>query len=193
MKSKNRKSKVDLLPRELKDKLNEMLRSGEMVQTDIVKAINALIDEKGLSADNKLSQSGFNRYAKRMHDIGSKISQAREVAEVWTAKLGNAPTTDISKLLQEFVKTMAFETSMTMMDNAEERKEPIPPKALNQLALVVQRIEQAALTSLKREKEIKQAFAKEIANETEIIVTSAGLTADKVSEIKAKILGIAQK
>ena len=40
----------------------------------------------------------------------------------------------------------------------------VEPKALNQLALVMQRVEKAASDSLKREKAIRQAFAEEAAN-----------------------------
>jgi hypothetical protein len=159
-KKKNRRSKVELLPLEIRDQLNRMIRDGEMLQIDIVDAVNKLIASKGLPDDQQLSKSGFNRYAKRMEDIGAKIRQSREVAEVWTAKLGSAPTSDVGKLLQEVVRTLAFETSMNM---AEEGK-PAEPKAISQLALAIQRVEQAAMASHKRETEIRKAFATEAAN-----------------------------
>ncbi|MGK3350551.1 phage protein Gp27 family protein, partial [Escherichia coli] len=69
---------------------------------------------------------GLNRYASRMEKVGAKIRASREMAEVWAAKLGSAPTSDVGKLLMEFVKTLAFETSMSM---AEDDK-PVAPKAL---------------------------------------------------------------
>ncbi|MBO0216914.1 DUF3486 family protein, partial [Vibrio sp. Vb2880] len=69
--------------------------------------------------------------------------------------------------------------------------EVIPPKALNQLALVVQRIEQASMTSHKVEKEIRAAYAAEAAEKTEAVAKKAGLTADTVKMLKAELLGIA--
>ncbi len=88
-----------------------------------------------------------------MEEAGSRMAQAREVAEVWTSKLGQAPTSEVGKLLQEFVRTMAFETSMKMMDASDgEDGKMIDPKSLGQLALVIQRVEQAAMTSHKVEK-----------------------------------------
>ena len=118
------------------------------------------------------------------------MAQAREVAEVWTAKLGQAPTSEVGKLLQEFVRTMAFETSMKMMDASEgEEGKMIDPKSLGQLALVIQRVEQAAMTSQKVEKEIRSAFAAEVAAKTEKIVRQAGLTAETAADIKRMILG----
>ncbi|NOI14824.1 DUF3486 family protein [Vibrio hepatarius] len=190
-KSTNRKSKVNLLPEEIRDSLNEFIRSGSMTQEAIREEVNKMIDEAGLPEDAKLSRTGFNRYAKRMADMGARLRQSREVAEVWISKLGEAPTSDVGKLLQEFVRTMAFETSMKLMESAEQDGEVIAPKALNQLALVVQRIEQAAMTSHKVEKEIRKAFAEEMADKTEQVAKKAGLTSETVKMLKAELLGIA--
>ena len=188
----NRKSKVELLPEDIRNTLNIFIRSGNMTQKDILEAVNQMIDEAGLPDDAKLSRTGFNRYAKRMEDLGQRLRQSREVAEVWVSKLGEAPTSDVGKLLQEFVRTMAFDTSMKMMEQSEgEEGEVISPKALGQLALVVQRIETAAMSSMKREKEIRAAYAAEAAEKTEAVAKKAGLTAETVKMLKAELLGIA--
>ena len=188
--SSNRKSKIDLLPPEIRQTLNAFIRSGDMMQKDILKAVHEMCDEAGLPSVAKPGRTSFNRYAQRMEETGQRLRQSREVAEVWTAKLGDAPTSDVGKLLQEFVRTMAFETSMHMMDESNEGK-AIPPKALAQLALVIQRIEQASMISHKVEKEIRAAFAKEVADQTEKIMKKAGITSDTVADIKKEILGIA--
>jgi len=188
--AKNRKSKVELLPEEIRAAIGALIRSGDMTQKDILAAVNEMIDEAGLPADAKISRTSFNRYAQKMENRGARIREAREVAEVWTTKLGDAPVSEVGKLLQEFVRTMAFETSMHMMDEAENGGEPIPPKALGQLALVVQRIEQASMTSHKVEKEIRKAFAEQAAAATDKVAKSAGLTAEAVNLLKAEILGI---
>ncbi|HDL0289763.1 TPA: DUF3486 family protein, partial [Escherichia coli] len=93
---------------------------------------------------------------------------------------------DVGKLLMEFVKTLAFETSMSM---AEDDK-PVAPKALGQLALVAQRLEAAAMTSHKREKAIRDAFAQEMAEKTEELVRTGGLSGGAADTIKRDILGI---
>ncbi|MBJ6973220.1 DUF3486 family protein [Vibrio cholerae] len=188
----NRKSKVELLPEEIRNTLNVFIRSGNMTQKDILEAVNQMIDDAGLGDDAKLSRTGFNRYAKRMEEMGQRLRQSREVAEVWVSKLGEAPTSDVGKLLQEFVRTMAFDTSMKMMEQSDgEDGEVISPKALGQLALVVQRIETAAMTSMKREKEIRAAFAAEAAEAVERIIKQAGISLETAEEITDKILGIA--
>ena len=185
--TRGRPSKIDLLPAIIRDELHRLLRDKRHTQGDIKAAVNELIDEHGLGDDMKLSRTGLNRYASRMEEIGSKIRQSREVAEVWCAKLGDAPTSDVGKLLQEVVRTLAFETSMLMSETGKAAE----PKAISQLALAIQRVEQAAMASHKREKEIRAAFATEAADVADKAVKSAGLSAEKAREIKRQILGIA--
>ena len=186
-KKRNRRSKVQMLPEQLKAELDQMLRDGRLSQQEVLDVINQQIESNGLPEDAKISQSGLSRYATRMEKIGAKIRQSREVAEVWTAKLGNQPTSEVGKLLQEVVRTMAFDTSMHM----SESEEPIEPKALSQMALAIQRVEQAAMTSHKREKEIRKAFAEEAAAAAEEVAHAQGLTREGITAIKAQILGIA--
>lgn len=186
-KKRNRRSKVQMLPEQLKTELDAMLRDGRLSQQEVLDVINRQIESSGLPEDAKISQSGLSRYATRMEKIGAKIRQSREVAEVWTAKLGNQPTSEVGKLLQEVVRTMAFDTSMHM----SESEEPIEPKALSQMALAIQRVEQAAMTSHKREKEIRKAFAEEAAAAAEEVAHAQGLTREGITAIKAQILGIA--
>ncbi|MET5233184.1 DUF3486 family protein [Serratia marcescens] len=185
--TRGRPSKVDLLPEAIRDALHQMLRDKRHTQEEIREAINTLIDQHELPDDMQLSRTGLNRYASRMEAIGSKIRASREMAEVWAAKLGSAPTSDVGKLLMEFVKTLAFETTMTL----SEGDDPVAPKALGQLALVAQRIEAAQMVSHKREKEIRQAFAEEAAAAAEKITKQAGLTAETAATIRREILGIA--
>ncbi|MGL5763195.1 MAG: DUF3486 family protein [Plesiomonas shigelloides] len=192
VKKKNTKSKIQQLPDDIRSQLSAMLRSGSMQQKDILAEVNQLIVDAGLPPEEQISRTGLNRFAKRMEEAGSRMAQAREVAEVWTAKLGQAPTSEVGKLLQEFVRTMAFETSMKMMDASEgEDGKMVDPKSLGQLALVIQRVEQAAMTSHKVEKEIRAAFAEEAAAKAEQIVKRAGLTAETATQIKQQILGLA--
>ncbi|HDQ5867534.1 TPA: DUF3486 family protein, partial [Shigella flexneri] len=128
--TRGRLSKVDLLPDSIREQLHQMLREKRHTQEEIREAINALIDEHNLPGGMQLSRTGLNRYASRMEKVGAKIRASREMAEVWAAKLGSAPTLDVGRLLMEFVKTLAFETSMSMTEDDK----PVAPKALGQLA-----------------------------------------------------------
>ncbi|CAM3279459.1 putative Mu-like prophage FluMu protein gp27 [Xenorhabdus nematophila AN6/1] len=185
--TRGRPSKIDLLPVSIRDELHQLLRDKRHTQADIRAAVNDLIDSAGLPDDLKISRTGLNRYASRMETLGARIREGREIADVWVSRLGSAPTSDVGKLLQEFVKSLAFETSMKLA----ESEDVVEPKALSQLALVAARIEQAAMTSTKREKEIRAAFAAEAAEQAEKIVRQAGLTTEAAADIRRQILGIA--
>ncbi|KFB94614.1 hypothetical protein GTGU_04717, partial [Trabulsiella guamensis ATCC 49490] len=174
--TRGRPSKIDLLPESIRDQLHQMLRDKRHTQEEIRDAINELIDSHNLPEDMQLSRTGLNRYASRMEQFGAKIRASREMAEIWAAKLGSAPTSDVGKLLLEFVKTLAFETSMSLSEG-----DVVEPKALGQLALVAHRLESAAMVSHKREKEILQEFAREAAEKAEIIATKAGLSSESAA------------
>ena len=152
--------------------------------------MNQLILEAGLPPEEQISRTGLNRYSKQVEAAGSRIAKAREMAEVLTSKLGDAPTSQIGNLMAENMKTMAWETSMALME-ATEDGEMIDIKQFNQLALAYQRISQSSILNQKLEKEIRAAFAAEAANAAEKIVKSAGLTAETAAQIKQQILGIA--
>lgn len=97
--TRGRPSKIDLLPDGVRDQLHQMLREKRHTQEEIREAINELIDGHNLPEDMKLSRTGLNRYASRMEEFGAKIRASREMAEIWAAKLGSAPTSDVGKLL----------------------------------------------------------------------------------------------
>ncbi|GKX57625.1 hypothetical protein SOASR030_37370 [Leminorella grimontii] len=184
--TRGRPSKIDLLPDVIRDELHRLLRDKRNTQEDIRDAVNELIDAHGLSDEHKLSRTGLNRYASRMEEIGERIRQAREVSEMWVAKLGDAPTSDVGKMVQELVRTLAYDTTLKL----SEGRETVSPKELNQLALFSQRIEQAAMVSHKREKEIRAAFAAQAAEVVNRAVKSAGISKETAAEIKREIMGL---
>lgn len=189
-KTKNTKSKIQQLPADIRSQLAAMLRSGDMSQKAILAEVNQLILEAGLPPEEQISRTGLNRYSKQVEAAGSRIAKAREMAEVLTSKLGDAPTSQIGNLMAENMKTMAWETSMALME-ATEGGEMIDIKQFNQLALAYQRISQSSILNQKLEKEIRAAFAAEAATAAEKIVTQAGVSAETAANIRKKILGIA--
>ncbi|OBX08340.1 Mu-like prophage FluMu protein gp27 [Gallibacterium salpingitidis] len=187
-KTRGRASKVDLLPSHIRQELLLRLRDKSHSQQDILEYINNLIDEAGLSAEMKLSRTGLNRYASRMEEFGAKIRASRQMAEVWTKQLGEMPDSDVGKLLLEFVKTLAFETSMSMSESGKE----ISPKVLGQLALVAQRIEQAQSVNYKREKEIREDVIAQAAKAIEETGKQSGMAMADVEKMMRAVYGIGE-
>lgn len=187
-KKRGKRSKVDLLPSSIKSKLDELLRDNKHSQVEILELVNLLIEDAGLSEAQKLSAAGVNRYATQMETVGHDIRQAREMAEIWVAKLGTKPTGDVSQLLMEMLRTQSFRLLVKANESPDD---VLDPKTIGELALGIQRIEKAAMLNMQKEKEIKKAFADEAAEAIDNAAAQAGLTTEGANLIKQEILGLA--
>jgi len=185
---RGKRSKVDLLPSPIKSKLDELLRDNKHSQVEILELVNLLIEDAGLSEAQKLSAAGVNRYATQMETVGHDIRQAREMAEIWVAKLGTKPTGDVSQLLMEMLRTQSFRLLVKANESPDD---VLDPKTIGELALGIQRIEKAAMLNMQKEKEIKKAFADEAAEAVDKAAVQAGLTTEGANLIKQEILGLA--
>ncbi|KOO57259.1 Mu-like prophage FluMu protein gp27 [Rheinheimera sp. KL1] len=188
--TRGRRSKVDLLPEAIRQELDSKLRDGRLTQQDVLDYINDLIDQSQLPPEDKeelkLSRSGLNRYASHLETIGKDLREIREVSNALVAQLGDKPTGDVSRMILEIGRTQLFKAMMT-----NSSKEEMDIGMIKDAMLAAQRLEAAAMHSHKREKEIRQLFAAEVAAATEKVAKSAGLTADGVALLKREILGIA--
>jgi hypothetical protein len=183
--TRGKPSSIEMLPEDIKQLLDEMLRDKKVTQKAIVDAVNAKLAAAGIP--DEITKSSLNRYSTNMETVGGRIRDAREIAEVWTAKLGDKPTGDVSNLLIEMLRSIAFETTMRMT----EGDDPVSPGLIKELALGIQRLENAAMLTTKREKEIRQAFAQQAAAAIEKKTAGAGMSRTTIDEIKKEILGIA--
>lgn len=191
--TRGRGSKIEQLPDEVKAFLNAMLRDRQYSQQEILDEVNRQIDELGLPDSEKLSRSGLNRYATRMEAIGKKMRETNAVADAWVQRLGDKPQGQVGNLLIQMTRSMAFDLALAAQDQTNEdgEEEPVSLGMLKDLSLTIQRLEKASMDSLKREKEIRKAFAEEAANTAEKAAKAAGLTAQAIATIKNEILGIA--
>ncbi len=178
-------SSIDLLPDDIRVRLQECLRDPRCTQLEATAKINAILANEG--HPDRLSKSAVNRYALRMEEVGSKLKQSREVAEMWIGKLGAQPQGQVGHLLNEMVRTLAFDCAMTL----SEGEDPIPPKMLKDLSIAVERLEKAASENVKREEEIRRQERQRAADQAAKIAKKGGLSSDTVQEIRRQILGIA--
>jgi len=178
-----RTSTIKRLPADILEQLQALLRDPRVTQMDATAEINKILDEQG---HDKVSKSAVNRYSMKMEEVGARLKQSREVAAMWIGKLGNAPQGQVGKLLNEIIRTLAFDTAMHM----SEGDEPVAPKLLSQLALAVQRLESAANMNEEREKQIRQQAAIEAADVAEKSLASQGMSKQAIDTIKQDILGI---
>lgn len=184
--TRGRRSKVDLLPANIRKRLDSGLRDGSIQQIDLLNEINALIKAAGLPEEQLLSRAGINRYATKMEAVGKSLREMREITQVWTAELGDKPTGEVTKLILEMARSQLFKALL----NESETGEGADVGMIKDAMLAVQRLEAAAMASHKREKEIRQAFAAEAANAvTEELRGEDGMSEQLESKIRQILLG----
>ncbi len=180
-----RPSSIDKLPPAFRDTLNDLLRDPRVSQIEAAEQLNAMLADNDLP--ERVSKSAVNRYAMRMEEVGAKLRQSREIADMWVGKLGNEPQGKVGKLLNEMIRTMAFDAALSMQDGDE----PPDPKLLKELSLSIKHLEDAASVNEKREREIRKQAAESAAETADQALRRQGMSRDTIQSIKQQILGIA--
>jgi hypothetical protein len=180
-----RKSSIAILPPDILEQLQALLRDPRMTQLDITAQINALLVDKG---EEPVSKSAVNRYAVKMDKIGAKLQQSRQIADMWIGKLGTQPAGQVGNLLNEVVRNLAFDTAIQL----SEDEEPTSPKLIKELAMAIAHLEKAAGDNEKCRREIEQEAALKAKNEAADNVEKAarqmGLTAEQAQFWREQVL-----
>lgn len=179
-----RASTIATLPPDILEMLQELLRDPRCTQLDATAKINAILEADG--HPERISKSAVNRYAQRMEEVGARLRQSREVAEMWIGKLGSQPQGETGKLLNEIIRTLAFETTM----QAAEGDEPVSPAMLKDLALAVQRLESAANMNQDRDKKIRIEERERAAAELDEMKSGGDFDQATLNEAIKRIYGI---
>lgn len=181
-----RPSVIDTWPQDLVESLQDLLRDPRVSQLEATQIINQEAEHLGVLPTSK---SGVNRYAVRMNKIGAKLRQSREAADMWINKIGALPQGKVGKLLNEIVRTLAFDMSMAMFEGAEAPE----PKDLKELAITLERLERAAKTNAEFEEKIREQAKKEaeeaMRQRVEEASSDGGLDPE-VAEEALRILGL---
>ncbi|MXW01605.1 MAG: DUF3486 family protein [Holophagales bacterium] len=174
--TRGRMSRIDALDPELKDELNQLLRSG-VTQKEILERLRGPLEARG---EKPLSAAGLNRYATRMESVTQRIRESREIAAAYVAKLGEEPTGDVGQLTIEILRTMAFDSAAQPRVDEEGNPVPFDAEMIGDLALAVSRLERAADISRAREAKMRAA----IADKAEKEMRAEGLSGDTVARIR---------
>ncbi|EBI2125132.1 DUF3486 family protein [Salmonella enterica] len=160
--TRGRVKKVDLLPDSIRKPLLEMLREKRFTQVQVRAEINRLIEEAGLPDEMKLSRGAVWRLASENEEVARDLRDLREQTKAMVAELGDKPTGDTTTLILEMTRSLLFRKLRAARRDLEDDGE-IDIGLLKNIMLAVQRLESAAERSMKREKEIRAAFAEEMA------------------------------
>lgn len=182
---KHQQSKIDRLPPDIREKLDELLRDRRVTQLETTRRINAILDQTDHS--ERMDKSSVNRYFLRMEDVGAKIRETREVAQMWIGKLGSEPAGEVGKLLNEMVRGLAFRAAMT----ASEGDEPVDPKLLKSLAVSVHRLERAASENAALEEKVRKRTLEDAAETAGEAAKQAGASDETIKAVRRDVLRMA--
>lgn len=156
-----RPSTIERLPPDILEQLHTLLRDPRITQLDATARINAILEDDGI--EERVSKSAVNRYAVKMGEVGERLRESRQVAEMWIAKLGAAPQGQVGHLVNEILRTLAFDLSLKLQ-NGELNEESMPGtiKMLKEMSLSVMRLERASSENVKREQEIRDQARRQL-------------------------------
>lgn len=180
-------SRIEQLPPEIKDRIDELLRTG-VPQKEILRRLDDPLREIG---ERPLSAAGLNRYATQMEEIGAELRETRMIAEAWRSKFGERPVSELGQLTVEVLSTLAFKASLQARKESDDPEAGIDPELIGDLALAQYRLERAAEIGRKRERTLLEAFKKEAADAAGTAARDAGLSPDTAALIRAAIEGAA--
>ncbi|ECX7129622.1 hypothetical protein CQJ36_02335 [Salmonella enterica subsp. enterica serovar Montevideo] len=187
--TRGRVKKADLLPDSIRKPLLEMLREKRFTQVQVREEINRLIEEAGLPDEMKLSRGAVWRLASENEEVARDLRDLREQTKAMVAELGDKPTGDTTTLILEMTRSLLFRKLRAARRDLEDDGE-IDIGLLKNIMLAVQRLESAAERSMKREKEIRAAYAEEAANAvTEELRGTDGMSEQLEARIKGVLLG----
>jgi hypothetical protein len=181
-------STIKTLPPDILEQLQALLRDPRVTQLDATAKINAILTEQG---QEPVSKSAVNRYALRMAEVGSKLQQSREIASMWIGKLGSEPQGEVGKLLNEITRNLAFDAVMQL----SEGDEPAAPGAIKELAIAIEKLENAASKNVQRDAMIRKQTLDDAAKGIDKLAdeahrTGRKLDAETLKAVREQVYGL---
>ena len=180
-----RASSIQQLPPAVKEAVDTAVREGRATIDDIV----ALVRGHGVDA----SRSAVGRYKQSMEESLKSYREAQSVAGVWASQLTENPQGDVGRLVQEMLKSLAFNTLASMGRGGEA----IGPEDIMLLAKAFKDLESAQKTNAEFRARVKAELRAEQlvkAKEAEVAIAAeakrGGLSADAAARIRDIMLGV---
>ncbi len=184
-----RKSKVDKIPAETREFLNELLRDPANSQRAMSEKVNRQLIVLGL--EPVMTERAVNSYAARMNRIGAKIMRTREVAHVFMSKIGNEESGDVGKLTSEMLSAAVCELSayLAEKDTDEKCDEHKLAKTLKDLAQASKSIQESRMVIDKRVEKLIREAKERAAEEIAVECKKEGISEHAEQVIRGILLG----
>ena len=155
-------STIDRLPEDIKLELQRLLQNPRITQLDVTARINEILEADG--HPERVTKSSVNRYAVKMNEAVVKVRQANEMAEMWIARFGSAPQGKIGAVVMNLLTALSYDITMKLNDTDFSDPEAMAATIdqVQRMALTIQRLEQSASLSVKREAEIRKQAGEQV-------------------------------
>ncbi len=182
-------SSIDKLPPEVRAALQGYLADPSLTQEAAAARTNEILEAIG-RPDLKLKRSAVNRYDIKMREVGQRLRERHEVAEMWIGKFGRLPAGQLGQLIIQMVHGLAFDAGVKLSElEMDTENMPGTVRMLKDLAVMLERTERAASLNADREAEIRREAAAEI--EQAVRKEGGGaVTPERLREIVRETYGV---
>lgn len=187
--TRGRLSSLDLIPEAGQDDIvwaMAQLNLRSRTQEDIRFELNDRLEAKGIEG---ISKSAFNRKAVAVAKANWRLAEARAMFQGVAEYLTPDKIDDANVALGEFIKTLIAEILSSRDD--------LDPKAAKELAQAFQAVVTGQKLSIDRKVKADaadaaaaEAQAKKTADAVEKVATEAGLSAERVAQLRREFLGV---
>jgi len=188
-KGRGRLSAIEQLPDEAEPFVIaaiKALNARERTQESIREELN--LNLLAIGAD-PISPSSFNRYSLNLAVQGKRLMQAREIAEIFSEKINEQPDGDIGLLLVETIKTLIYDV---VIDASLSGESP-SIELLETAAKALKDLELGRGANLRVAKLKQDNFITQAADTVEAAAQEAGLSKERVAQLRRDVLGVRSK
>ena len=187
----SRASSVAGLPPDILTELNRLLSDPRCSQCGATDKINAVLAAEGHA--ERLSKSAVNRYSIKMAEVGRRLQERHQVADMWVGKFGRLPQGQLGQLIIQMVHGLAFDAGVQLSEAPMDAEAmPATVKMLKDLAQTLEKTEHAASLNAEREREIRRQAAEQAASAAVASAKKAGLSKDTIKTIRRDVLRMAE-
>jgi hypothetical protein len=182
MAERNRLSTIDLLPAEAEPDVAwaiAELEAGNRHQKDIWAEFNARLADRGIGP---VSHSTFGRYALRKRRAFARLREVREISTALTNALEPGGDDDLTVAVAQLIKTAAFEVL--------ESGGKFDARDLESLGKALQATQKAMQSSASRRQADHDQVAKKAGDAVAAIAREAGLSKERIGQLRREFLGI---
>jgi hypothetical protein len=182
---RGRLSSIDLLPDEAEAEIVwalEQLRDRTMAQTAILDEFNARLADRGIA---KVSKSAFSRWSVRKAMTFRRLDEVRAITSDVVTGLGTDGADQVTVAVAEMLKAAIYESLEGQQD----------PKSIMELSRALGAAVSAQKTSADHRRKLEEQVNAKIEKAAEQASTSAreaGLSEDRVAQIRRDVLGVRQ-